>query len=426
MSTLTNVRDKAVDRHALERLADWLAVAVAVSLPLSTTATGVLVVAWLVAVLPTLEWAAVRRELFSAAGGLPVLLWLLAIVGMFWAEATWRERFGGLDAFHRLLVIPLLLAQFRRSENGMRVLAGFFVSAAAVLALSWTLVLLPAFPWRASDYGVPTKDYILQSEEFLMCGFVALAIALDQVRTERWLQVAGFVALAVLFFADIAFVATGRTTLLVAPVLVLLFGWRQSRWKGLMTAAVLFCVLGAALAAGSPYLRARLGTSLQEFEAYRKTDADSSTAFHLEFLRKSLLFVETAPILGHGTGSIVAEFRKAAVDQTGAAAMPTVNPHNQIFAVAIQLGLVGAAVVLAMWAAHFMLFRGAGLVAWIGTVIVADNFVSSLFNSHLFDFTQGWLYVFGVGVAGGMVLRQRDAGRAARPVDGHAADPVTV
>jgi len=36
-----------------------------------------------------------------------------------------------------------------------------------------------------------------------------------------------------------------------------------------------------------------------------------------------------------------------------------------------------------------------------------QNIVSCLFNSHLFDFTQGWLYVFGVGVTGGMALRER-------------------
>jgi hypothetical protein len=30
-----------------------------------------------------------------------------------------------------------------------------------------------------------------------------------------------------------------------------------------------------------------------------------------------------------------------------------------------------------------------------------------LFNSYLFEFTLGWVYVFGVGVLGGMVLRQR-------------------
>ena len=62
-----------------------------------------------------------------------------------------------------------------------------------------------------------------------------------------------------------------------------------------------------------------------------------------------------------------------------------------------------------MWVAHFMLFLGSGLNAWIGMIIVVQNVVSSLVNSHLFDFSQGWLYVFGVGVAGGMALRERNA-----------------
>ena len=82
------------------------------------------------------------------------------------------------------------------------------------------------------------------------------------------------------------------------------------------------------------------------------------------------------------------------------------NPHNQTFAVAIQLGLLGAAVLWAMWIFHLLLFRGAGLVEWVGLVIVVQNIVGSLFNSYLFDFTEGWIYVFGVGVTAGMVRRQ--------------------
>ncbi len=31
--------------------------------------------------------------------------------------------------------------------------------------------------------------------------------------------------------------------------------------------------------------------------------------------------------------------------------------------------------------------------------------IGSLFNSHLFDFTHGWTYVLGVGIAGGTVLK---------------------
>ena len=38
-------------------------------------------------------------------------------------------------------------------------------------------------------------------------------------------------------------------------------------------------------------------------------------------------------------------------------------------------------------------------------MVVLQNMFSSLFNSHLFDFHEGWMYVLGVGIAGGMVLR---------------------
>ena len=172
-------------------------------------------------VLLTLDAAAVRRELLTAAGGLPVLLWALAAVGLLWADASWSERLAGFGSFNRLLIIPLLLAQFRRSDRGINVLFGFLISATGVLFFSWLLVLFPGLPLRTTSAGVPVKDYILQSGEFLMCGFALLALAFEPARSGRWRLVAGLLALAVLFFADIAIVATARTTLLVAPVFAL-------------------------------------------------------------------------------------------------------------------------------------------------------------------------------------------------------------
>jgi O-antigen ligase len=80
----------------------------------------------------------------------------------------------------------------------------------------------------------------------------------------------------------------------------------------------------------------------------------------------------------------------------------------------IELGLVGAAALVAMWLAHLALFRDDTLVAWFGLLVVTYNVVSSLFNSHLFDFGEGWLYVFGVGLTGGMMLRAADAAKAER------------
>jgi len=50
--------------------------------------------------------------------------------------------------------------------------------------------------------------------------------------------------------------------------------------------------------------------------------------------------------------------------------------------------------------------------------------VSSLFNSHLFDFVEGWMYVLGVGIAGGMSFRARRHSGASQgsptPVGGKA------
>jgi hypothetical protein len=425
MIATTNLRIRALDARALQPLADWLAVGVAVSLPWSTSATGTLIVLWLLAVLPSLDLAAIKRELLTAAGGLPVTLWGLATLGLFWADASWGERLGGYTPFHRLLVIPLLLAQFRRSEHGMRVLFGFFASVTGVLLLSWLLVLFPRLPWRSGEYGVPVKDYILQSGDFLICAFVLLELAIGDSRVGRWRSVAAFIALAVLFLANIVFVATGRTALMVAPVLALLLGWRQFRWKGLVGAALLVGVLGGAASFVSPYLNARLTTSVDELRAFQKRDALNSTSAHLQFLKESLSFVASAPIIGHGTGSIAAQFRKAAAGKTGAAGIASVNPHDQILAIGIQLGLVGIAMLVAMWVAQLMLFRGVGLTAWIGLVVVVQNVVSSLVNSHLFDFTQAWLYIFAVGVAGGMALRERDFRNAARRAERHEADPIT-
>jgi O-antigen ligase len=44
-----------------------------------------------------------------------------------------------------------------------------------------------------------------------------------------------------------------------------------------------------------------------------------------------------------------------------------------------------------------------------------QNIFTSLFNSHIFDFHEGWMYVIGVGVAGGMVYKNKKWGAAEAP-----------
>jgi O-antigen ligase len=396
----------ALDLKRLSRLADWMAVGVAVSLPWSTSATSILIVLWLIAVLPTLTARLVWREVASLAGGLPVVLWLIAALGMLWADVPWHDRLSGLGGYHRLLTIPFLLAQFRRSDHGAWVLSGYLASAVCLLITSWAFALIPALSPYGNFFGVPVKNYIFQTDEFLICGFVLLGIVTRtstlQLRRMSWISV----SVGILFLVNLAFVFSSRTGLLVAPFLVAALGWRLSGARGLIIACAVAAVIGPILWFTSPRLRDFTLQSVTDMRAYFTTNAVTSSGLHIEFLRRSAQIVEKAPLIGHGTGSIADQFRSTATGESGSTSVISVNPHNQIFAVAIQIGLLGAFVLVAMWMAHFMLFRGSGPTAWIGIVVVIENVVSSVVNSHLFDFSQGWLYVFGIGVAGGMVLKQ--------------------
>jgi O-antigen ligase len=128
----------------------------------------------------------------------------------------------------------------------------------------------------------------------------------------------------------------------------------------------------------------------------------------LKFWQKSLRFFAEAPVIGHGTGSISGLFEAAAIGpKVLANAVVVANPHNQTLNVAIQWGAIGIVVLYAMWLVHLRLFRGDGLEAWIGLLVVVQNIFTSLFNSHITDFHEGWMYVLGVGVAGGVLLKTR-------------------
>src|SRR5262245_39691093 len=155
-------------RAKLVRISDGLLAAVAVSLPWSTTATGILLVLWLLTLFPTLEWSDVRRELMTPAGSLPVLLFLLGVLGMAWAGVPLLERWKGLTGFFKLLVIPLLMAQFRRSDNGTSIFIGFLIACVALLTASWIVVIRPALRKAPFLLGVALTGYFEQSLRLML------------------------------------------------------------------------------------------------------------------------------------------------------------------------------------------------------------------------------------------------------------------
>jgi hypothetical protein len=395
-------------RKKLATVADILAVAIAVSLPWSTSATGILVGLWVFTLVPVFRWEELRREILTPAGGLPVLLVLLGVAGMLWADVTLLERWRGFDSFLKLLAIPLLLVQFQRSERGTWVFAGYLFSCVLLLVVTSIVIAVPPLATTFLHFdNVVVKNAATQSGEFVICIFGLLYLMICPREENRWPWALAYAAIILAMLANIFYFSTGRTALVTILVLFVLLALKIRNVKtiaGLLAAAI---VLGIIAWMSSPYLRERTEALQTETQKYEKENERTSTGERLEFWKKSAEFILQAPVIGHGTGTIRTLFEKAAAGQTGAAGVAAANPHNQTLAVGIQLGAFGIAVLWAMWAMHFFLFRGSDLVAWIGTLIVVQNVIGSLFNSHIFDFVQGWVYVVGVGVAGGVALKNR-------------------
>ncbi len=392
-------------RGRLETAARIFAVLTAVSLPWSSSATSICAVLWLVTLLPGIAWNSFRPTAEAPAAYMPVMLVVLAVAGMLWADVTWSERIEGLAPFVKLLIVPLLMFQFSTRDGGNQVLLGFLISATVLLFLSWLFVAAPQLSLGQPNkgYGIPVKDYISQSGIFTLCAFALIERALVEWKRSRGMAIL-LAIFACVFLANIIFVALARTFLVVIVILFVLLGLLRLSRGGFAILIALGVVCAALSWSASGYLRDRVNGVIPEINTFSPAH-DTSSGARLSFWKDSIEIFRDAPVLGHGTGSIREMFSRQAREAMNTPAAAS-NPHNQTFAIAIQLGGFGALMLFAMWIVHVKLFLVQDTIGWIGLSVVIQNVVGSLFNSHLFDFTQGWIYVFGVGVAGGLVLRR--------------------
>ena len=387
---------------------DLLAVLLALLLPWSTTGFIIAMVLWTIALVPTLDCGALFNSLKRPICVLPTALFALALAGTLWSDASWSARLYAVGPTVKLAALPLLLYHFERTSRGPWVFVAFLISCTLLMAVSFIVAIDPdlSLKFTTAEPGIFVKNYIGQSQEFTLCA-VALAYPVMNLLARKQIAPAALLAaIAIGLVVNMAFVVVSRTALVTAPIMLLVFALIHLRWQRAVAVLLVMALLAAAAWIVSPQLRATTASFLTDYQRYETTNRATSIGTRLEIWRKSLRFFAQAPITGHGTGSTRDLFAQVAVGQAGdASAEIFSNPHNQTLNVAVQWGLVGVALLYAMWLSHLGLFRGDGLTASIGLLVVVQNLFTSLFNSHLFDFHEGWMYVLGVGVAGGMILR---------------------
>jgi O-antigen ligase len=395
---------------------DIVAAGIALVLPWSTSLVAIFAVAWIVVLAPSFYLSRSLPSLTRPACVAPIALFALAVVGTLWSAAPWDERIHAVGLTVKLLMLPLLFWHFGRSERGIWVFVAFLVSCALLMAMSWIVAFDPRLALKPdAAYGVPVKNYIVQSQEFALCAVALGYPVVDLINRRKFVPAAVVLVLGLSFVVNMMFVVVSRTALVAMPIMLVVFALLHLKWRGRMVTVCALVLLANAAWLASPRLQITTASVFSQYDQYEKSNQATSIGLRLEFWRKSLGFFAESPLIGHGTGSTRKLFEQVAVGQSGAAAEVIGNPHNQTLNVAVQWGMLGVVVLYAMWLVHLLLFRGDGLANWVGVLVVVQNIVSSLFNSHLFDFTEGWMYVLGVGVAGGMAMRARTANAAAAP-----------
>ncbi len=370
------------------------------------TAVAAFMSIWFIVLLPTIHYRSFFNSLKNPASFLPVAFFGLAILGMCWADDSWTVRLDGLRPVAKLLAIPFLFYHFRRSQRGHWAFIAFLASCSVLLAVSFLAFFAPDLKIEATKFpGVPVRNYIDQSQEFAICIFALLVTVLTLIGKRRTALAIVCGGLTLGFYLNMTFVALARTAVLYTPVLEALFAFKYfTRNK-----AILICLIGfaatAAVGFASPYLNTRANFVVRDYKLNRDTpEVATSDGERLAYWRASAASIKEAPLFGHGTGSTKEVFQRQSEGRTGEWGNSIRNPHNQTLYVAIQWGLLGTIGLLAMWYFHFALFPGTTLISWIGLIVVVQNVISCFVNSHLFDFHEGWLYVLGVGIAGGLQL----------------------
>ncbi|MGH8348873.1 MAG: O-antigen ligase family protein, partial [Pseudomonas sp.] len=136
--------------------------------------------------------------------------------------------------------------------------------------------------------------------------------------------------------------------------------------------------------------------AVSEFSAWQPQQAageENSVGLRMEWYKNSLDIVREHPIFGAGTGG----FPKAYAEKTlGSGKLVPAHPHNEYLLIAVQLGLVGLALLFYLFYRQWRLASSLPLALEqnLARGLLLTIIFGCLFNSLLVDHTEGLLYAW--------------------------------
>ena len=380
-----------------DRAALWIVVAIGLSIPVSTALDSFLVPAFL------LCWAAggrYREKLAAIRGNafalLPCGLFLLYAAGSVYSPGATGEIVRALDKAARLLLIPLLIALGPQSRWRDRALHALMAAIALTLLFSY-LVWLGLMPDAAFVKGVQADAVVFKKKatHSVLIAFGTFWFALkardaaDPRARLLWALAAALGAF------NVFFMVLGRTGQLVMMALMLHYLVSTLGRRRLLAAAVVALVIvGTVYFTPSSTLQKRTRTTIAEIQDWRAgKPATEYGNLRLESWSNSLEIVRKHPLIGVGTGGFAVAYAKQV---EGTSMIAVRQPENQYVATVVQLGVVGLAALLALFAVQWHLASRLATRADtdLARGLVLTIAVGCVFNSFLLDHTESLFYAW--------------------------------
>jgi len=288
-------------------------------------------------------------------------------------------------------LIPFFLVALHNKTARNIFLAGF----AAATLLSVVLSILAAWFNYPIFHAIPGDWFIFRTHTYhnffaaiLATGILASLLTNSTARWPRWLL---WILFGLISY-DIFFLVAGRTGQLVYLVMLtaILLHWKLR--VGIAVCTLLVLSVSLLFPILSPVLTKGLADARSDLADYRQGQANTSIGLRLTWHQHSLELIQEKPLIGHGTGSFKTEYARI----SGAANTPMMseNPHNDYLWLAVELGVFGGLLLVALLLAAA--WQGRHLEpAWKSTLyaLLLGMGVSTLANSFFTDNISGLAFV---------------------------------
>lgn len=320
----------------------------------------------------------VRRPVVRAS----LALWAWLALSAIWTQAPADAVASHLWTYSLMLWVAPIAATLS-ADDARRALRHFIAASCAVAAA----VVLDAAGWLPTLQGWRPFVDVSGNQRIAFSVLLAVAVALAtllalEARTVRGRSLAigaAWLCLAALLLQD------RRTGMLAAPVLLAVLAMARQRtpMRRLMLLVLVVMAAGAAWAV-SDNVRQRFDEGVAELRAYRSEgEITTSWGMRARMLEVTGRLVMERPLVGHGVGSWVTEWRRRVAGSEALEAHTT--PHNEYLLLAMQGGAAALALGLVLWLAAAAGIARRGPAAHAALLVLAALTWAALFNVALRD-----------------------------------------